>query len=186
MPAAPKTFKTTFALVLFLAMASPVLHALVAGRQAEAGPVQTPVAARARDAGEPADLRGRDADGNGVRDDVDAFIAQRYGRDADMRSAALSMARALQDVLALDLSQVAHTAPMAEREVALMSCVILSLGPQRRADAEEMIDRIAARTYDTSARFQQREAFRVQASDANFSAGAPCAPTVVTAGLTPG
>lgn len=120
-------------------------------------------------------LAGQDRDGNGIRDDVDAFIAQRYGKDASMREAAEQIARSIQPALALDLSTVSSTAAVAENEVQVMSCVILELGSARRGDVEDMINRVADKTYDNSARFQKREAFRQLASDADFSEPAQCA-----------
>jgi hypothetical protein len=132
------------------------------------------------------DVAGQDADGNGVRDDVDAFVAQQYARDPELRHAALRMARSLQQVLAVDLAQVDNTAPMAEREVAVMSCVIRQLGVERRGEAEQMINRIATRTYDTRERFEQREAFRLQASAADFSGEANCAPEAPSAMVADG
>jgi len=122
------------------------------------------------------DLAGQDTDGNGIRDDVDAFIARSYGNDAALRSAAELIARSIQPALAVDLDQVQDTAAMAEHEVEVMSCVTDALGPQRRGDVESMIDRVTGATYDHSARFEKREAFRRRASGADFGKPSHCEP----------
>ena len=122
------------------------------------------------------DLAGQDVDGNGIRDDVDAFIVRSYGNDAAMRSAAELIARSIQPALAVDLDQVQDTAAMAEHEVEVMSCVTDVLGPQRRGDVESMINRVTDATYDNSARFEKREAFRRHASGADFSKPSRCEP----------
>lgn len=121
-----------------------------------------------------AELAGQDADGNGIRDDVDAFIAQRWGKDDQMRGAAEEIARSIQPALAVDLATVASTAALAEHEVEVMSCVIQAMGPLRRADVEDMINLVTDKTYDNSLRFQKREAFRQNASAADFSKPARC------------
>lgn len=120
------------------------------------------------------DLAGQDADGNGIRDDVDAFIVRSYGQDGAMRGAAEMIARSIQPALAVDLAQVQDTSALAEREVEVMSCVSDALGPERRGDVEQMINRVTDKTYDTSARFEKREAFRRHAERADFSKPARC------------
>jgi len=166
--------KHVWATALLLTLASPGWVAFATGRPSSAA-VPAPYG-RPAPAALLTELVGVDRDGNGVRDDVDAFVAKQYARDEPMRAAALDMARALQSALAVDLDTVQDTAPMAEREVAVMSCLLRTLGPQRRADAEDMINRVDGRTYDTSARFQKREAFRVRAGRADFSADTACEP----------
>ena len=120
------------------------------------------------------DLAGEDADGNGIRDDVDAFIVRSYGNDAAMRSAAEMIARSIQPALAVDLDKVQDTAAIAEHEVEVMACVTEALGPQRRGDVEKMIDRVTDATYDNSARFEKREAFRRHASGADLGKPSRC------------
>ncbi|MDM0043125.1 hypothetical protein QTH91_01395 [Variovorax dokdonensis] len=174
---ARSVFKPAWVLALAL-VASPGLVAFATSRHGEGSEMETLKGMQPLTTPKPAvaiDTAGSDADGNGVRDDVDAFIASQYSRDAKLRDAALRMARSMQAVLTVDLTQVSDTAPMAEREVAVMSCVINQLGAERRGDAEQMINRVAAQTYDTRARFEKREAFRLQASAADFSAEANCA-----------
>jgi len=130
------------------------------------------------------DLAGQDADGNGIRDDVDAFILRSYGNDAAMRTAAEMIARSIQPALAVDLDQVNDTAPMAEREVEVMSCVAQALGPERRDEVERMINRISDATYDSGARFEKREAFRRHASAADLGKPVRCdAQRVLSASL---
>lgn len=123
-----------------------------------------------------AHLAGEDADANGIRDDVDEFISRNYADEPGMREAAEQIARSIQPALAVDLSQVQSTAVLAEREVEVMFCVTESMGPLRRADVEAMINKISERTYDTSSRFQKREAFRQRASGADFSKPIHCRP----------
>ena len=130
------------------------------------------------------DLAGQDADGNGIRDDVDALIVRSYGNDAAMRTAAEMIARSIQPALAVDLDRVPDTAELAEREVEVISCVTQALGPERRDEVERMINRISDTTYDTSARFEKREAFRRHAAAADFSRPARCeAQRVLSASL---
>lgn len=122
------------------------------------------------------DLAGQDTDRNGIRDDVDDFIVRSYGNDPAMRGAAELIARSIQPALAVDLDEVQDTAAIAEHEVEVMSCVTDALGPQRRGDVEQMIDRVTDATYDNSARFEKREAFRRHASRADFSKPPHCEP----------
>lgn len=122
------------------------------------------------------ELLGEDADGNGIRDDVDAFIAQRYAKAPELRAAAEQIARSIQPALAVDLSKVDSTAALAEHEVEVMTCVLQSIGPARRAEVEDMINRVSDLTYDNSARFQKREAFRQRANGADFDKPAHCTP----------
>lgn len=122
------------------------------------------------------DLAGQDTNRNGIRDDVDDFIVRSYGNDPAMRGAAELIARSIQPALAVDLDEVQDTAAIAEHEVEVMSCVTDALGPQRRGDVEQMIDRVTDATYDNSARFEKREAFRRHASRADFSRPSHCEP----------
>ena len=122
------------------------------------------------------ELAGADADGNGIRDDVDAFIEKNYSQDAGMRDAAVQIARSIQPGLALDLAQIGSTAALAEKEVQVMTCVIQTMGPARLGDVQAMIDRVSDKTYDNSLRFQKREAFRQRASGADLAKPVNCDP----------
>lgn len=162
----PRTFVLAFA-VLFAGSSLVLVFATSAYDPA-------PLEQTTHLAAQTAELAGDDADGNGIRDDVDEFIAANFKDDADMRHAARQIARSIQPALALDLSRADSTSELAEHEVAVMSCVIEAMGPARRAEVESMINLISDKTYDTSLRFQQREVFRQRASHADLGKPAQC------------
>ena len=122
-------------------------------------------------------LAGTDADGNGVRDDVDEFISKAYRSDAELRSAAVLFARSITPALTVDLAEIKSTVAMAEEEYAAGKCAGLKLVEAgRRADVEQMMNAVWDRAYNTSARFERREVFRARSWGADFTKPVACGP----------
>lgn len=71
-----------------------------------------------------AGLTGPDADANGVRDDVDAFISANYP-ETSQRAAAAQFARAMQAAQTADLSDIAATKAIAARASRAVNCIYL-------------------------------------------------------------
>ncbi len=110
-----------------------------------------------------AELVGVDADGNGVRDDVDAFIARTWPFDPEMQTAAEMFARAIQPALGVDLALMPDTTALAEAEARAGACASDYLGRRGGPEATRMMDQVWDQTYNTRARNEKRDAFRARA-----------------------
>jgi hypothetical protein len=104
------------------------------------------------DAQEPApDLRGADDNANGIRDDVESFISQRYSTNPPLAAALSQLARALQQSAMASSKEAASNAAAARFSAAL--CVAHREG---RGEARRDIGAVKNRQFNTRER-QSRE-----------------------------
>lgn len=144
-----------------------LLFLLVTACSGEGGSVGTPAAkvnvpaAAADDAPQvdnedlTAGLKGIDADANGIRDDIDRFIARHYSATSMMRKAAEQEARALQKQVDAATPEQALAAANAVSRAA--DCTFKTLPHATEKDlkfAEDMSIEIKALTANTKDRFE--------------------------------
>lgn len=95
-------------------------------------------------------LTGVDSDGNGVRDDIDTYIAS-LPYSAIQKSAVLQRARAFQRTLVIDLSNRTQVQQLADEIMAAVNCLgdVLPLSDRRGLDLEAL----TMNTRDRAARY---------------------------------
>lgn len=101
-----------------------------------------------------ADVRGADANSNGVRDDIDAYIGSLSLIDVQ-RSALLQTARVQQLALLVDVSDKAAVTELGRRSMAATACLADSFEPERRISygVALRIEAITANTPERAARY---------------------------------
>ena len=102
------------------------------------------------------DVRGRDANGNGVRDDIDAYIAALSLTDAQWK-AAQQTARVQQRSLLVNVNDKAAVAELGRASMAATACLADSFDPERRLsyDIGLKIEAITANTPERAARYMK-------------------------------
>lgn len=101
-----------------------------------------------------ADVRGPDANSNGVRDDIDAYIGTLSLIDVQ-RSALLQTARVQQLALLVDVGDKAAVTELGRRSMAATACLADSFEPERRLSYSVAlrIEAITANTPERAARY---------------------------------
>jgi len=100
-------------------------------------------------------LRGVDANQNGIRDDIDRLIAQKYARTPEIQRAAEQKARALQRNLEATTREEALRAGDAIRRAAWCAAEVLPMETQEQLRYwEDMSKDIEALTANTEERFR--------------------------------
>jgi hypothetical protein len=100
-------------------------------------------------------LQGEDANRNGIRDDIDRLIAQRYAQTTEVRRAAEQKARALQRSLEATTREQALRAGDAIKRAAWCTAQVISLdSPTQIQFWENMSKDIEALTANTQERFR--------------------------------
>jgi len=93
-------------------------------------------------------LAGTDADGNGIRDDIDAYIDQHYSGE-ERQSAARQFARGMQATLLVPANDT-EAARIVARQV--MRGIVCTYSRFNDADADQVIDDVRAITTNTQSR----------------------------------
>jgi hypothetical protein len=97
-------------------------------------------------------LAGIDANGNGVRDDVEAYISAQYG-EASQRAAAMQVARALQAALFVNVQDVAAAKEVSRKVTHAANCVFSRFpGPPGSKDPARVIKELEGVTANTKPR----------------------------------
>lgn len=122
------------------------------------------------------DIRGPDADNNGIRDDIDAWIAAQPITDSQKR-AAQQMARVLQAKLLVDLNDKVALQTLGERTAAGVVCLSDVFAPNRQ-QGRDLGNTIEAITANTRARARQYLAYNrsVSGSSGRLPEGDTCEP----------
>lgn len=102
------------------------------------------------------DVRGPDANGNGVRDDIDAYISALSLTNAQWK-AAQQTARVQQRALLVDVKNKAAVAELGRASMAATACLADSFDPERRLsyDIGLKIEAITANTPERAARYMK-------------------------------
>jgi len=102
------------------------------------------------------DVRGPDANGNGVRDDIDAYIGALSLTDVQWK-AAQQTARVQQRALLVDVKDKAAVAEVGRASMAATACLADSFAPERRLsyDIGLKIEAITANTPERAARYMK-------------------------------
>lgn len=103
-------------------------------------------------------LSGEDTDINGIRDDVDSFIDEKFVNE-DQLQAARRLARVLQQTILIDKSQAHSVQEVSVEIMKAMSCVFYSFPaskdrPIGAAVASEVVEQLEARTANTRERLR--------------------------------
>lgn len=103
-------------------------------------------------------LKGIDTDANGIRDDIDALIAQKYSDTPILKKTAESYARAVQDFMESQNRQEAYAAAQASGH--MINCInFIVLAPENNPDnytrSSQLIKEISAYTANTRERFEK-------------------------------
>lgn len=116
------------------------------------------------------DLAGSDADGNGIRDDIDHLIASQFSARPDIRAAAEQKARALRQML---LATTREEALAAGRQIARASSCVYRILPFEQPGAvpvrDAMSREIESLTANTRTRLRQYLAANRLAGGGYFS-----------------
>lgn len=122
------------------------------------------------------DLRGPDADDNGIRDDIDAWIAAQPITDPQ-KMAAQQMARVQQAKLLADLTDAEALRVLGERSMAGVKCLRLSFMPDYQK-GYDMGSQLEAMMANTRARARQYLAYNraVSGSSGRLPEGDTCEP----------
>ncbi len=102
------------------------------------------------------DVKGPDANNNGVRDDIDAWIAALPVTDTQ-KKAAMQTARGLQIKMTVDLTDQAALQRAAERSAAATNCIwdVFEPNPQNGSDLSKKIEAMTANTRERAQRYLQ-------------------------------
>jgi hypothetical protein len=113
-----------------------------------------------KSAPEDADLVGQITNSNGIRDDVNDYIAAKFADDSKKRTAAVRFAQSNQRMLQV----IAEGAPVTQELVTKIAYAGLCLASSfdKKAFIKQARE-ITARTFDTEARFKAHDAFSKQA-----------------------
>ncbi len=100
------------------------------------------------------DIRGPDQDNNGIRDDIDAWIAAQPITDVQ-KKAAQQMAKAQQATLLADLSDKAALDQLGDRTMRGVDCLADSFKPddQKGLDLTSKIEAMTANTKERTKRY---------------------------------
>ena len=110
-------------------------------------------------------IAGIDADNNGIRDDIDIFIATRYGTDENAAEGARISARAHQKVLVTDPLQPGHARTVLEENGDAGICAGRLFRASGLSSSREL-NEIYLRTYNTSERLLHHR--RISAAAGSF------------------
>ncbi len=108
------------------------------------------------------DIKGPDTDNNGIRDDIDAWIAAQPITDPQ-KKAAQQMARVQQAALVADLSDKSTLQILGDRSMAAVKCLRQSFMPDYQK-GYDLVDQIEAKTANTKERTKQYIAYNRAAS----------------------
>jgi hypothetical protein len=103
------------------------------------------------------DLRGPDAENNGIRDDIDAWIAAQPMPDAQ-KKAARQMARVQQAKILIDLSDKSALQMLGDQSMRAVSCLVDVSKPNNQ-QGYDLVDKIEALTANTKERVKQYLAY---------------------------
>ncbi|MBX3609436.1 MAG: hypothetical protein KF871_06020 [Hydrogenophaga sp.] len=122
------------------------------------------------------DIRGLDTDNNGIRDDIDAWIAALPITDVQKR-AAQQMARVQQAKLVANLTDKTSLQLLGDRSMAGVSCLVDVFKPNNQM-GYDLIDQIEANTANTKNRAMQYLAYNraVSGSSGTLPSGNTCEP----------
>jgi hypothetical protein len=122
------------------------------------------------------DLRGPDADNNGIRDDIDAWIAAQPITDTQ-KKAAQQMARVQQAKILVDLSDKSALQMLGDQSMSGVSCLVDVSKPNNQ-QGYDLIDKIEALTANTKERVKQYLAYNRARSGSvtELPAGNTCEP----------
>ena len=122
------------------------------------------------------DIKGPDADNNGIRDDIDAWIAAQPISDSQKKAAQQS-ARVIQAELLADLTNRAELDQLGDRSMASIVCLGDSFMPERQK-GRDLSSQIEAMTANTKERTKQYIAYNraVSGSSGRLPEGNTCEP----------
>ncbi|MDP2015231.1 hypothetical protein [Hydrogenophaga sp.] len=103
------------------------------------------------------DIKGPDADNNGIRDDIDAWITAQPITDAQ-KKAAQQMARVQQAKILVDLSDKSALQMLGDQSMRGVSCLVDVSKPNNQ-QGYDLIDKIEALTANTRERAKQYLAY---------------------------
>lgn len=98
-----------------------------------------------------ADIKGPDADNNGIRDDIDAIIQKTYTEPAQ-RKAAQQFAAVLQSQLQVDPNNKAAVKALSVRSARAINCLDIQFGTTGSPSFSDVAESLEAYTADTKAR----------------------------------
>ncbi|PZO12765.1 MAG: hypothetical protein DCF26_18205 [Burkholderiales bacterium] len=99
------------------------------------------------------DIRGPDADNNGIRDDIDAWIAAQPITDTQ-KKAARQMARVQQAKVLVDLSDKSALQMLGDQSMRAVSCLVDVSKPNNQ-QGYDLIDKVEVLTSNTRERAKQ-------------------------------
>ena len=105
-----------------------------------------------------ASLTGTDADGNGVRDDIDAIIRQRYTA-APQKAAATQYAAVVQSELTVNLTDMNAVKALSARSARAINCLATQFGTTTAPRFSDVRELLASYTNNTKARLLAHLAF---------------------------
>ncbi len=122
------------------------------------------------------DIKGPDTNNNGIRDDIDAWIAAQPITDPQ-KNAAQQMARVQQATLVADLNDKSALQALGERTAAAVVCMSDVFAPERQA-GRDLGNQIEAITANTKERAKQYIAYNraVSGSTGRLPQGNTCEP----------
>jgi len=122
------------------------------------------------------DIKGPDTDSNGIRDDIDVWIAAQPITDPQ-KKAAQQMARVQQAALVANLSDKSSLQILGDRTMAAVKCLRLSFMPDYQK-GYDLVDQIEAITTNTKERTKQYIAYNrsVSGSSGRLPDGDTCEP----------
>lgn len=116
------------------------------GAQAQGAPQLLVPSARAES------IAGPDKDGNGIRDDAEAYIIAQYA-DASQRAAAMQLARALQAALVVNAQDRQAVKDVARKATYAVSCIFSRFqGPPRSKNPAQVIKELEGITANSKPR----------------------------------
>jgi hypothetical protein len=105
-----------------------------------------------------ADIKGPDADGNGIRDDIDAIIRKTYSVPAQ-RKAAEQYAAVSQAQMVVDVNDKAAVKALSVRSARAINCLIQQFGTTQAPLFSDVQGSLANYTTDTKARMKAQLAY---------------------------
>jgi hypothetical protein len=105
-----------------------------------------------------ADIKGPDANGNGIRDDLDTLIQNTYTQPAQLK-AAEQYAVVAQAQLLVDTNDKAAVKALAVRSARAINCLIQQFGTTQAPRFSDVQALVASDTTDTKARMQAQLAY---------------------------
>ena len=122
------------------------------------------------------DIKGPDADNNGIRDDIDAWIAAQPISDAQ-KKAAQQMARVQQAKILVDLRDKSALQALGDQSMRGVSCLVDVSKPNNQ-QGYDLIEKIEALTANTRERVKQYLAYNraISGSSGRLPKGNTCEP----------